>query len=683
MRHLLFEEASTYNIAVLVKASAFKQQEILSNYIDPLVQLGIPKSSCIGFTLEYDDTGKAPVKIIKGYLDKLLPALASLGVSYLYVTDAAYFKVLTKQAKAEPHFGYVLPCKITGFEGMKVVLGLNYQQLIYNPDLQAKLDMSLSKLAADVGGCTEVLGADIIHSAHYPETTESIAAALEKLHAYPRLSCDIETFSLRFNEAGIGTIAFGLDQHNGVAFACDYHVPAKDTEGGLHGIFIPNTKVRLLLRHFFETYQGELIWHNATFDCKCLIYTLWMKHDLDTEGLLTGLEVMTRSFQDSKIIAYLATNSTAGNVLGLKPLAHSFAGNWAVDEIKDIRKIHLKDLLQYNLVDCLSTNYVKDKYYPILVQDQQEELYYSLMLPSLKVIIQMELTGMSMNAEKIQQAKKELEEQQQAYLHTIRSSPIIQVFDLLVQRSAMDKANAKLKTKQHPIEKYKDVVFNPNSGPQLQKLLYEQMCLPVLDYTDTKQPATGGDTLEKLIYRTDNPAYKGILTALIGLSKVDKILTSFIPAFEKAIPKADGKVYLHGGFNLGGTVSGRLSSSKPNLQNLPSNSAYGKLIKKCFSAPKGWLMAGADFSSLEDRINALLTKDPAKLKVYTDGFDGHSLRSAVYFPDQMPDITNELKEIRDNGRIFKVSLSSGEIKYYSEHNPLIKDLINAGSYKKL
>ena len=638
MRHLLFEQASTYNIAILVKAAAFKQQEILSNYVDPLVKLGLSKSSMIGFTLDYDDTGKAPVKFIKAYLDKLLPALASLGVEYLYVTDTAYFKVLTKQATAERHLGYVLPCAIAGHETMKVVLGINYQALIYNPDLQSKLDMSLDKLASSVGGCTAVLGSGIIHSALYPEGTESIAAALEKLHAYPRLSCDIETFSLRFNEAGIGTIAFGLDQHNGVAFACDYITEDGWMNPPFSGDFKPNPEVRSLLKQFFETYQGELTWHNATFDIKCLIYTLWMKHDLDTEGLLTGLEVMTRSFQDTKIIAYLATNSTAGNVLGLKPLAHEFAGNWAVDEIKDIRKIHLKDLLQYNLVDCLSTNYVKDKYYPIMVQDQQEELYYSLMLPSLKVIIQMELTGMSMDAKKIQQAKKELEEQQQEYLDVIRNSSIIKVFDLLVQRTAMDKANAKLKTKQHPIEKYKDVVFNPNSGPQLQQLLYEQMCLPVLDYTDTKQPATGGDTLEKLINHTTNQAYKDILTALIGLSKVDKILTSFIPAFEMAIPKADGKVYLHGGFNLGGTVSGRLSSSKPNLQNLPSNSAYGKLIKKCFSAPKGWLMVGPDFNSLEDYISALTTKDKNKLAVYEKGFDGHCLRAAYYFRDQLPNI---------------------------------------------
>ena len=132
--------------------------------------------------------------------------------------------------------------------------------------------------------------------------------------------------------------------------------------------------------------------------------------------------------------------------------------------------------------------------------------------------------------------------------------------------------------------------------------------------------------------------YVKILNTLIGLSKVDKILSSFIPSFEKAIQKTDGKVYLHGGFNLGGCVSGRLSSSKPDLQQIPANSTYAKLIKECFSAPEGWVFAGADFSSLEDYVSALTTKDPAKLAVYERGFDGHCLRAAYYFRDQLPDI---------------------------------------------
>ena len=628
MRHHLFEENPTnrYSIAVLSKSSSFNRQELLTNYVIPMQAKGIKKQDVIGFTLEYNSDGKAPAGFIKDYLDKLLPALKSLGVKYLFVTDSSYFKVLTKQLKADPHFGYAMPCKYPGFEDMEVVLSVNYAQLFYSPSLQAKLTLSLDTLAARINGSYAVIGSTIIHSARYPQGVQEIAQALESLHQYPELSADIEGFSLRFNEAGIGTIAFAWDKHNGLAFACDYfNLVGTDQVAGdpYWGVQYPNPEVRKLLLNFFLTYKGKLTWHNAPYDLKAIIFALWMKDFLDTEGLLTGLDTMTRSFDDTKIISYLATNSTAGNELGLKALAHEFAGNWAVD-VKDIRQVPIDKLLQYNLVDALSTNYVKEKNYPVMVRDNQEKLYHELMLPSLKLIIQIELTGMPMSDAKIQEIKAKLEAYQQDQINVLRNSNVIKALTLLLQRSEWEKdyedrkAKAKNPGKILPkqLAAFDTKEFNPNSGPQLQRLLYEQMGLPVIDLTDTKQPATGAETIEKLINHTQEPAYKDLLQALINYGKVTKILSTFIPAFERGIMKADGMRYLHGNFNLGGTVSGRLSSSEPNLQNIPANSHYAKLIKSAFMAAYGWLFCGADFNSLEDYVSALTTKDPNKLKVY-------------------------------------------------------------------
>lgn len=137
-----------------------------------------------------------------------------------------------------------------------------------------------------------------------------------------------------------------------------------------------------------------------------------------------------------------------------------------------------------------------------------------------------------------------------------------------------------------------------------------------------------------------------LLKDLISVSEVSKILGTFIKAFEKnSIKKEDGIYYLHGNFNLNGTVSGRLSSSGPNLQNLPSGSKYAKIIKRCFYSPKGKVFLGADFNSLEDYISALTTKDPNKLKVYLDHYDGHCLRAYAYFKHLMPDIVNTVDSI--------------------------------------
>lgn len=147
-----------------------------------------------------------------------------------------------------------------------------------------------------------------------------------------------------------------------------------------------------------------------------------------------------------------------------------------------------------------------------------------------------------------------------------------------------------------------------------------------------------------------------LLENIKSLTEVNKIITTFIPAFRtkclihSSNPHTKDSVCLHGSFNLGSVKSGRLSSSNPNLQQIPSTGTiYAKPIKKCFSAPEGWLMVGADYSSLEDRISALQTKDPNKLKVYIEGYDGHSLRAYAYFKDQMPDIEPTKESINSIG----------------------------------
>jgi len=654
MRHLIFEQSDTYPVVVLIKTSYLRQYELEQNYLLPLVP-EVPIKDVVAIDLAYDQNGKAPAKLIKEYLEELLPAIDSIGGKFIYCADAAYFKALTKQTKgkAESHIGYVVPCRIPGYEHLQVILGVNYGQLVYNPDQYHRLDLTLKTLKTAYSGNYQELGLNIIHGAEYPKSPTAIADALRGLMIHETLSCDIEGFSLHPMDAGIGTIAFAWDHHHGLAFPVDY-LALPEPQDGHHGVQRENRTVRKLLRSFFEQYQGRLRFHNAAYDVGSLIYALWMEHAEDWEGLLKGLHLMCRSFDDTKVIAYLALNSTAEVKLSLKDLAHEFAGNYAQDEITDIRRIPQDQLLEYNLVDCLATNYVYDKHYPTMVADQQEELYRTLMLPSLKTIIQMVLVGMPMDPDKIQYAKEELQREEASYLKVFQNNPIIQQLEKTLTDRAWEKDYQDRKAKAKNPDKimpklragFPTVEFNPNSGPQLQVLLYEQLGLPVLDRTKTKQPAVGGDTLEKLTHHTGDPAVVELIEALIGHTGVTKILTAFIPKFEEAKSKESAHVtWLHGNFNLGGTVSGRLSSSKPNLQNLPSNSKYGKLIKDAFVAQHGWIMVGADFNSLEDYISALTTKDPNKLKVYTDGYDGHCLRAFAYFPDRLPGIIDTVDSI--------------------------------------
>jgi DNA polymerase-1 len=132
-----------------------------------------------------------------------------------------------------------------------------------------------------------------------------------------------------------------------------------------------------------------------------------------------------------------------------------------------------------------------------------------------------------------------------------------------------------------------------------------------------------------------------------------------------------GNFTLHGNLRLGSTQSGRLSSSEPNLQNLPSGSSYGKAIKNCFVAPKGWLWASADFSALEDRIGAILSKDVNKTKEFLEGYDGHSLRCFAFFPEELQNIGLDL-DPTDPNSINRIQTEAKELRNKSKPISFLK-----------
>ena len=621
MRYLTFSqpESTKYKIAILVPQLDY--QNILKEYILPF---NIDPKEVIAYDL-YKTGKKTPVAIQREYLDDLVPTLLELGVEYVIVTDSEYFKTLSKESKVEANLGYIIDCP---YAKLKLLYAPTIKQIFYDPEkVRAKISIAMNALTGSLSGSYTPPGEGIIKYAAYPSNFEQIKFWLQTLlEKNVPLTADIEGFSLKHYDAGIGTISFSWNQHEGIAFCVDLN----KEDGPL---------IRELLINFFIEFNNTIIWHNISFDVYVLIYQLFMKNLVDTEGLLFGLEVMLRDFHCTKLISYLATNSCSGNKLGLKDQAQEFAGNYAIEEIKDITKIPVDKLLEYNLVDTLSTWYVYNKNYPIMVRDNQLDVYNSIFKPAVADIIQMQLTGLPLDMDEVKKAKQLMQADWQNAFDTIQNLRITKAYCFELKVGWVNKKNATWKKKRITVQEADDIEFNPNSDPQLQGFLYQYLGLPVLDLTDSGLPSTGKDTLKKLKNHTSDPEILTLLSSLIDFKDVDIILTTFISAFEKAIQGPDGQYYLFGNFNLGGTVSGRLSSNKPNLQNIPATgSKYAKVVKKCFKPIKGWLFVGLDFDSLEDKISALTTKDPNKIAVYSDGFDGHSLRALSYFSEQMPDI---------------------------------------------
>ena len=642
-------------------------KEIEKYYYDPhLIGLGEDVMVC---DLYMDRTKKkTSASQIKEYLNDLIPNLLDAGIKMLVVTQPDYFKVLTKKSKTDATIGDTVET-ILGNKLMATYCP-NYSRIFYDPDkTRDKIKLAMDAVFRWADGDTSSVGQNIIKYADYPKTNRGIIYWLDKLLEMDcDLTCDIEGFGLKHYDAGIGTITFCWNESEGIAFPVDYR-DMEDPEGKYHGHCIPNYEVRMALKKFFKAFQRKMIYHNICYDVYVLVYQLFMEHILDQKGLLEGLDILLRNWDCSQLITYLATNSCAGNELGLKAQAQGYAGNYAQEDIKDIRLIKMDDLLEYNLIDGLSTWHVYNKNLPIAIADKQMDVYANIFVPAVVDIIQMQLSGMPINMEKVVNLNTMLQAESDSLEERMLNMRTVQGFLGNLRDEYVVKKNSEYKKKVITINDIPEgkVEFNPNSASQLQRLLYSEdfLGLPVLDLTDSKLPATGADTLEKLLSHTDDPDARSLLGILITYKASAIILSTFLPAFLKAQQGNDGWHYLFGNFRLGGTASGRLSSNNPNLQNIPSSGSskvkkrLAKLIKECFEAPPGWLFVGLDFDSLEDKISAVTTRDPEKIKVYSDGYDGHCLRALAYFGDQMPDI-----ELCPEGAVAYEAVVNGETIYF-------------------
>lgn len=193
----------------------------------------------------------------------------------------------------------------------------------------------------------------------------------------------------------------------------------------------------------------------------------------DYDGLIRGIDRLCSKFKDTKIIAYLALNSCGGDHsrYSLKNLAHQFAGNYAQSDIDDIRKIPLGNLLRYNLVDCLSTNWVLGKYEDEVLATQQRPLD-EIFMPSLPIIIQMELTGMPLDMERVHEVEQELLAIIWRHRQTLLCSDEVQAFEDRMREALAAEYNATHKVKKKLPSDFHSYRLNPNSPNQLQDLLY-------------------------------------------------------------------------------------------------------------------------------------------------------------------------------------------------------------------
>jgi len=177
--------------------------------------------------------------------------------------------------------------------------------------------------------------------------------------------------------------------------------------------------------------------------------------------------------------------------------------------------------------------------------------------------------------------------------------------------------------------------FNINSNQQLRVILFDQLGLPVLKRTPTG-PSTDASVLQEL-------AEEGHLlpTLLMDYREIAKLESTYLDTLPELVHPEDGR--LHTSFNQTVAATGRLSSSDPNLQNIPIRRELGRDIRRGFVARPGWKFLVADYSQIELRLLAHLSRDPAFVTAFTSGGDIHRQTAAVIFGVEIADVTSEMR----------------------------------------
>ena len=365
--------------------------------------------------------------------------------------------------------------------------------------------------------------------------------------------------------------------------------------------------------------EGRAIFHNAKFDVRYMI----------GKGWLQWKNVLHPAFQyeDTKLITYVLNEDGVEfgsgkkgekGSHGLKPLTMKYLGvSYSGGELYSATPgaPEWYELAEYAARDVLATYriYARERH----KMDAYDQKLYDFLREASMALAYIESCGVLVDVDELERLEAELE--------NVRTSALERMRTICGDDS-----------------------FNPRSTKQLRAVLYGKFGFPVLKETETGLPSTDVETVGLLSDHTQTEEQKEFLSALLEYRKADKIIGTYIGGWKKRLWD-DGR--LHPSFHETGTVTGRLSSSNPNLQNVAKHSDVGKLLRKAVVSPDGHVIVEVDGSQMEVRVFAALSGD----KVYTEallaGEDIHAAVARSIFGeafDQAP--PEERKELRSQAK---------------------------------
>jgi DNA polymerase-1 len=421
-------------------------------------------------------------------------------------------------------------------------------------------------------------------------TEDQLSALVSEMSEASRIAIDVEATSTDAMRADLVGISLAPQPGRGFYIPVG-HLLSDGSRGQL-----PLDLVAERMRPVLEDPDVLKVAHNAKYDL-----TVLKRHGLEVQGV---------NF-DTMIAAYLIEPSRRG--FGLKDLAWSKLG-LEMTPITDLigrgrdqitmAQVSIADTAAYAAADADATLRLVDVLEGELRSRDQWDLFREVEMPLVRVLLDMEMTGVALDVDELKQLSRQMYQ---------RIAELEERIHLLAG---------------HP--------FNVSSTQQLGEVLFEELGLPVKARTKTGY-STRASVLEELKNEHE------IIELILEHRQLTKLKSTYLDSLPLLVNRDTGRV--HTSYNQTGTVTGRISSSDPNLQNIPVRTELGRHIRCAFIAQEGALLLGADYSQVELRILAHISQDPNLLEAFARGEDIHASTAAIVLEVPLSEVTPDMRRI--------------------------------------
>jgi DNA polymerase-1 len=393
---------------------------------------------------------------------------------------------------------------------------------------------------------------------------------------------DTETTSLNYKDAELVGFSICSDENHA------YYVPLAHKSDQIQIDF----KTALnLLKGIIENEQITKIGHHIKYDMHVL-----ERYGLKFQGTL--FDTMIESFLLDPSLNRHDLNSVSLKYLGINPVTYEeVAGKGAKQICFD--EVEVERATQYAAEDAHVTYLLHKILSKKISQDKNlEKIYFKIDEPLIKILQRIESTGVLLDEKKLKQQSQEL----------------------------------KKKIKKIEDEVFAEVgeEFNLSSPKQLQRILFEVLELPILGKTPGGQPSTSESVLQDLAVSYELPK------KILEHRTVSKLISTYTDKLPLEINSVTNRI--HTSYHQANVVTGRLSSSNPNLQNIPIRTNEGRKIREAFIAEENSMIIAADYSQIELRILAHLSQDKNLVRAFNDGLDIHTMTACQIFSLKPKDV---------------------------------------------